>query len=65
MQEEIDILLCDSNEPDSFAALLLKLLKSKELRQSMSEKGWDFVSQRFSYLRLVEDMRQLYHRLLP
>ena len=43
---------------------LMKLVEDEELRKKMGEKGWDFVNKEFHYMRLVNDMRNLYNSLL-
>jgi glycosyltransferase involved in cell wall biosynthesis len=43
---------------------LLKLVEDDLLRKKMGEKGWNFVKKEFHYMRLVNDMRNLYHFLL-
>lgn len=53
-----------SNDENAFADALLKLIENNELRKQMSEKGWEFVKEKFHYERLVNDMRQLYFLLL-
>ncbi len=47
-----------------FTEALLKLVENDTLRKQMSEKGWEFVKEKFHYERLVNDMRQLYFSLL-
>ena len=51
------------NSPQSFADGLLRLIESEELRQEMSEKGWDHVREKFHYTRLTADMSALYSSL--
>ena len=48
----------------AFADNLLKLVNSQELRQKMSERGSEFVREKFSYQRLCHDMAKLYKSLL-
>ncbi len=57
-------LLCDSNNAGEFAKNLITLINDNSLRAAMSRKGWIHVKDKFHYTRLVEDMRQLYHKLL-
>ena len=40
------------------------LIEDDELRNQMGTTGHDFVSQKFSYTRLVKDMAELYNKLL-
>ena len=48
----------------AFAEKLLLLTENKELRNRMSEKGWEFVKDTFHYTRLVRDMEEYYKQLL-
>ncbi len=57
-------LLCPSNDPETFAAQLLKLTDDNNLRKSFSMNAGNQVMQRYHVNRLVEDMRQLYRKLL-
>ena len=43
---------------------LLLLIENDELRKQLSESGWDHVKDNFHYTRLVDDMKQLYLKLL-
>jgi glycosyltransferase involved in cell wall biosynthesis len=47
----------------SFSESLILLVENNILRAQMAEKGKAFVLARFHYTRLVEDMRNLYHKL--
>ena len=47
-----------------FEKNLLRIIEDEELRNSMSQKGMQHVKDDFSYQRLVENMSQLYKRLL-
>jgi len=57
-------LLSEINNPESFYANLKTLLENSKLRQEMSELGWQHVFQKFHYNRLVQDMKNLYDKLL-
>ncbi|MGZ4056586.1 MAG: glycosyltransferase [Bacteroidia bacterium] len=57
-------LLCENNNISQFADGLLKLIEDKQLRESMSEKGWPHVKEKFHFTRLVSDMENLYSKLL-
>ena len=57
-------LLCESNDVKSFSAQLLRLTENENLRNELSLKGWQHVSNTFHYTRLVSDMTSLYKRLL-
>jgi glycosyltransferase involved in cell wall biosynthesis len=56
--------LCQSNDADTFARLLLKLTDDRLLREQFSADAGNHVMQRYHVNRLVEDMRQLYRKLL-
>jgi len=56
-------LLCENNNLKQFSASLLKLIENKEMRATMSEKGWTHVKEKFHYTRLVKDMEDLYRSL--
>lgn len=50
--------------PEKYADSLLKLMKDKEIRQKMSQNGWNNVKDKFHYERLCADMGDLYRNLL-
>ncbi|MDD2983217.1 MAG: glycosyltransferase [Crocinitomicaceae bacterium] len=47
-----------------FEEKLTVLIKNNEIRKEMSLNGWDFVREKFHYLRLVKDMEAYYTELL-
>jgi glycosyltransferase involved in cell wall biosynthesis len=57
-------LLCESDDADTFAAHLLRLVEDDGLRHSMSDRGTAHVMKNYSHLRLAGDMGALYRRLL-
>jgi glycosyltransferase involved in cell wall biosynthesis len=57
-------LIVSSGDKQAFSEALLKLVENDALRKQMSEKGWEFVKEKFHYERLVNDMRELYFSLL-
>lgn len=57
-------LLSDRDNEEKFRDNLLKLVDNPGLREDMGQKGWQFVHEKFSYRRLVDDMNTLYQRLL-
>lgn len=57
-------LLSDKTDMKSFSDNLVKLINSKELRESFSKKGLANVEHKFSYTRLVSDISVLYNKLL-
>ena len=56
--------IVSSGNNQSFFEALLKLVENDALRKQMSEKGWEFVKEKFHYERLVNDMRELYFSLI-
>jgi glycosyltransferase involved in cell wall biosynthesis len=57
-------LLCRSDDTETFAANLLRLVEDGTLRRQMSDKGTAHVMDSYSHLRLARDMSALYRRLL-
>lgn len=57
-------LLSKSDDVAGLAENIIKLSNSFDLRERLSLSGKNFVQKRFSYQRLVEDMRSLYYELL-
>ena len=57
-------LLSDINDEDGFANNLIKMVEDKSLRNTFQEAGKNYVRTKYSYHRLVEDMRKLYLELL-
>lgn len=57
-------LLSENNQMLPFADNLLRLIEDEDLRVQLSGAGWDFVSGKFHYTRLVNDMSKLYHQQL-
>lgn len=57
-------LLSASDDTKAFTQNLLKLVEDGDLRAEMSQLGWDFVRHRFHYERLVNDVGELYLKLL-
>lgn len=57
-------ILCD-NTIDSFTLALLEIIEKYPQYLNNSEKNIKLVSQKFSYNRLVDDVRELYNILLP
>jgi glycosyltransferase involved in cell wall biosynthesis len=61
---DITALLCENNNLDEFTHQLLKITESNGLRQKMAEEGWKHVKEKFHFTRLVNDMEQMYRKLL-
>jgi glycosyltransferase involved in cell wall biosynthesis len=57
-------LLSETNNHVTLANNLLRLVEDEDLRAEFGSDGWSFVKQKFHYERLVNDMAQLYTRLL-
>jgi glycosyltransferase involved in cell wall biosynthesis len=57
-------LLSPVGDTQAFAVNLIKLVNNKELRLKLSQKGEDFVKDRFHYSALVKNMSNLYRELL-
>lgn len=57
-------LLSKVGDVDGYAKNLLSLLEDDAFREKMSERGAEYVNKKFSYVRLVEDMKGLYKSLL-
>ncbi len=60
----ITALLCENNNKEHFIDQLFLLTEDKTLRLKMAEHGWKHVKEKFHYDRLVNDMEQLYRKLL-
>lgn len=57
-------LLSDNNDVEGFSKNLIDLIQNNDKRIQFSQDGPQVVMQKFSYLRLVEDMKKLYSQLL-
>lgn len=57
-------LFTDTKNPLEFGKNLLKLIEDEKLRSEFSKNGWDFVREKFHVNRLINDMKNLYYRLL-
>lgn len=51
------------NSPDPFVEKLLLLIEDEKIRVKMSQKGWNFVENKFHYSTLADNMKSYYHRL--
>ncbi len=49
---------------DKYVDYLEKLIKDKKKREMMSQKGKDYVKERYHYTTLVKNMRKLYEELM-
>ncbi len=57
-------LLSETGDCATFYKNLETLVRKPDLRKKMSEKGWDFVRDKFHYSRLIEDTAKYYEKLL-
>jgi glycosyltransferase involved in cell wall biosynthesis len=57
-------LLSDIAIKGDYEEKLLTLVQDEGMRNSFSSAGWEFVNEKFSYNRLVKDMKELYNELL-
>lgn len=62
--EHTTALITPSNEPATFASALLQLTENDSLRLQMGQHGKNHVANKYDKMRLVQDMHQLYVRLL-
>lgn len=53
-----------SNSKLEYIEKLKMLVEDHELRKSLGSQGWDYVKDKFHYTRLVNDVRDLYFKLL-
>lgn len=60
----ITALLSKNGSEHEFTDNLLRLIDNDALRSSLSQKGWEFVKEKYHYTRLVSDMSTLYNELL-
>jgi glycosyltransferase involved in cell wall biosynthesis len=56
--------IVNGNNKEDFSDKLTLLINDEELRKKMGEKGWDFVKKEFHYMRLADDMKNLYYSLI-
>jgi len=57
-------LLSEPGDLDAFVENMLVLVSDSMVRGTIGELGWDWVSNRFHYSRLVKDVKNLYEELL-
>ncbi|HNW98248.1 MAG TPA: glycosyltransferase [Bacteroidales bacterium] len=57
-------LLSPNNNQKAFAENILKVIGSDNLRQKLSQKGWQNVKEKFHFSRLISDTKKLYYQLL-
>jgi glycosyltransferase involved in cell wall biosynthesis len=64
LEEGVTGLLSPPNDIESFVNNLVNIIENKELRESMGSSGYTNVFKKFSYMRLVDDVRSLYESLI-
>ncbi len=57
-------LLAPSGDAQGLASHALQLMHDDQLHQAMSVEGRDFVMERFHFMRMVQDMNEMYRREL-
>ncbi len=57
-------ILCNSFEYNEFGEKLLNLVENDNFRLNLSKKGWSFVKEKYHYSRLINDMTNLYYKLI-
>jgi len=57
-------LLSNNGNINDFADKLLELIHNDNLRDTLSDKGWDHVKEKYNYKRLVSDMKDMYNNML-
>jgi glycosyltransferase involved in cell wall biosynthesis len=57
-------LLSPNNDMQSFANNLLSLVENDNLRANLGSNGWNFVSKKYHYTRLIDDIDKLYKSIL-
>ena len=57
-------LLSPSGDVEKFSENLLKLIEDVDFRKSMGRRGYEHVSQKYNFIRLVSDTKDLYDKLL-
>ena len=62
--EEGTDLLVDKNYYRDFGRQLIRIIEDKLLRKNLSNNGYTFVKDKFNYIRLVNDMKILYKKLM-
>jgi len=64
MQDDETGFILKGFSADELAQKLTVLADDKDLREKMSQNGWNFVEHKFHYTRLCSDMDKLYKKLL-
>ncbi len=56
--------IIEKNDLNSYVQKLSEMIEDKKMLENMSQNGWEFVREKFSYTRLCADMEKLYKKLL-
>jgi glycosyltransferase involved in cell wall biosynthesis len=64
VQEGKTALIADILHKEDFISKLKSVVENDSLRTSLSNKGWEFVSDKFHYTRLIKDVKHLYISIL-
>lgn len=62
--EGVTAFINEVDQSENFLNDLLRLINDDQLRIKMGAKGWSFVQEKFSYMRLVKDVERMYDNLL-
>ncbi len=61
---DVTALLSPTDNVEKLSTNLLKVVSSADLRNSMAQKGWEHVHEKFHYMRMVKDVENLYIKTL-
>ena len=64
LQEGVTGLLSPPKDINSYVNNLVSVIENKKLRESMGASGYNNVFEKFSYRRLVRDVKSLYDNLI-
>lgn len=56
--------IVEKNDLENYTKKLSSMINDEKMLEKMSQNGWNFVREKFSYMRLCEDMELLYKKLL-
>lgn len=56
--------IIEKEDLDSYVAKLNEMIQDQKMLENMSQNGWNYVKDKFSYMRLCADMEKLYKKLL-
>jgi glycosyltransferase involved in cell wall biosynthesis len=57
-------IVIDQREPELFAKKLIDLVNNNQLREKLSQNGWQYVGKKYHYTTLVDRMNKYYKQLL-